>query len=311
MPANDGGEVVHQVVVDTQQETGLPLGVDEAVRLLQRLDGGLRGTHIDKHERLLDKAPACQVAIPMLAIEKEIDRFVEKLDRFREASLRHSERSFQVPEDGLIPQCVFGAHGSRIPPGIGGFEAPLGAGEITLHLAGVAETGPGETSELVDPPLFEGVVTWDLVRDMDSKVSQVNGFGGLLRGGLRAPADEQLAKAPAHEAPVGMEAGEALPRIEGKELLQESGRLGTRPGEGGVDRAKDRWEGIGLMKLEQPAPDLSATSADSEQVKEMLVLLRRTIHGEQVLQSGSIEMVVLHAILLWILLERRYGSASR
>jgi hypothetical protein len=50
-----------------------------------------------------------------------------------------------------------------------------------------------------------------------------------------------------------------------------------------------------LVKREQPTADLTATRADGEQVEELLVLLRRPVHGEQVLQGGGIEMFVLHA----------------
>jgi hypothetical protein len=133
---------------------------------------------------------------------------------------------------------------------------------------------------------------------VDGKVCEVEGLGRLLWRGLAAPPDQELAEAPAHEALVSMKAGEALLRIEGEELLQEPGRLGTRPSEGGVDGAKDRGEGVGLVKLEKPTADLSTAGADSEQMKEMFVLLRRSIHGEQALQGGGIEMLVLHAILL-------------
>jgi len=95
-----------------------------------------------------------------------------------------------------------------------------------------------------------------------------------------------------------VEAGEACFRIEGKELAQELRRLGAGAGEGGVDGAEDWGEGLGLVKLEQPAADLSAARADGEQVKELLVLLHCPVCGEQVLQGGGIEMLVLHAILL-------------
>ena len=94
-----------------------------------------------------------------------------------------------------------------------------------------------------------------------------------------------------------MEAGEAFLRIEGEEFLQQAEGLGTRASQGGVDRAEDRRELFGLVKLEQPAADLSAAGANGEQVKELLVLVRCPVCGEQVPQGGGIEMSVLHAIL--------------
>jgi hypothetical protein len=90
---------------------------------------------------------------------------------------------------------------------------------------------------------------------------------------------------------------EAFLRIKRKKLLQEPKRLTTGSGEGGVDRPKDKRKGTGLMKLEQPAADLPTPGTDGEQMKEMLVLLRGSIHGEPAVQGGGIEMLVLHAIL--------------
>jgi hypothetical protein len=133
---------------------------------------------------------------------------------------------------------------------------------------------------------------------MNREVGEVAGLGRVLRRGLAAPADEQLAEAPAHEARVGVKAREAVLRIEGEELLKEPGGFGMGPGEGGVDRTEGGREGIGLVKLEQPAADLAAARADGEQVEEMLILFRGAIRGEQALQGGGIEVLVLHAILL-------------
>jgi hypothetical protein len=95
-----------------------------------------------------------------------------------------------------------------------------------------------------------------------------------------------------------MEASEAFLRIEGKELFEEPGRFGAGPGESGVDRTEDRGKGVGLVKLEQPPADFTTTGADGEQVEELCVLFRRPVHGEQALQGGGIEVIVLHAILL-------------
>ena len=54
------------------------------------------------------------------------------------------------------------------------------------------------------------------------------------------------------------------------------------------------------MELEEPAAHLSALGADGEQVEELLILLDGAIHGEQALQRGGIEMLMLHAILLGV-----------
>jgi len=133
---------------------------------------------------------------------------------------------------------------------------------------------------------------------MDRQVGEVEGFGGLLGGGLAARAGEELAKTPAHEACVVVETDETFFGIEREELRQELRRLGTGPGEGGIDGAEKGGKGLGLVKLEQPAADLSALWTDGEQVEELLVLLRGAVRGEQALQGGGIEMFVLHAILL-------------
>jgi hypothetical protein len=95
-----------------------------------------------------------------------------------------------------------------------------------------------------------------------------------------------------------VKASETFLRSQEEKLFQEPRSLGARPGEGGIDEPEDRRECVGLVKLEQPASHLPAARADGEQVKELLVLLRRSVCGEQVLQGGGIEMFVLHAILL-------------
>jgi hypothetical protein len=133
----------------------------------------------------------------------------------------------------------------------------------------------------------------------------------VLRCGLAAPADEQLAEAPAHEARFDVKAGETLLWVEREELRQELRRLGAGAGESGVDRAEERGEGVGLVKLEQPAADLAAARADGEQVEEVFILFRGAIRGEQALQGGCIEVLVLHAIPPSKLLERGDSSAFR
>jgi hypothetical protein len=77
-----------------------------------------------------------------------------------------------------------------------------------------------------------------------------------------------------------VESGEAFLRIEGEKLLQEPGGLGTGPGEGRVDRSEDKRESVGLMQREQPASSLAAAGANGEQMEELLVLLRRPVHGK-------------------------------
>lgn len=132
---------------------------------------------------------------------------------------------------------------------------------------------------------------------MDREVGEVEGLGRLLRGGVAASVDQELAEAPAHETRVGMESGEAFLRSEREKLLQQRGCLGAGAGERGVDESEDRREGVGFVKLEQPASHLPAARADREQMEELLVLCRRPVCGEQVFQGGGIEMSVLHAIL--------------
>jgi hypothetical protein len=167
-----------------------------------------------------------------------------------------------------------------------------------VHPLGIPEGTPGEASELIYPALLEELAIGDPVRDVDREVGKVEGLGGLLRSGLAAPANQQLAEAPTHEAQVVMEAGEAFLRSQREKVFQEPRRLGAGSGEGGVDRSEDRGERIGLVKCEKPASHLPAARANGEQVKELLVLLHRPICCEQVLQSGGIEMPVLHVSLL-------------
>jgi hypothetical protein len=133
---------------------------------------------------------------------------------------------------------------------------------------------------------------------MDRQVGEVDRFGGLLRCRPAAPPDQQLTEAPAYEACVGVESIEALVRIEGEQLIQESGGFGAGPGQDGVEEPEDRREGVGLMQLEEPAAHLAAAGADGEQVEKLLILLRGSVRGQQVLQGGGVEVPVLHSILL-------------
>jgi hypothetical protein len=227
-------------VVDAEDEARIALGVDQAGCSLQGLDGGFRFAHLNLRSGLRDEAPAGKVWIPVLAVEEELDGGIEQLDRLGEAPLRRSERRLQVKKDGLVAQGIFGAPGSRLPPGIRHIEAPLGPRMVAVHPAGVPQSGPGEAPKLVDPALLEQAAFRDPVCHMDCQVSEVHGLGRLLRCGLAAPADQQLAEAPAHETRIGVEPGEAFLRSQGEKLLQEPGRLGARPGEGGIDRAEDR-----------------------------------------------------------------------
>ncbi|HKH48668.1 MAG TPA: hypothetical protein VKM72_28725 [Thermoanaerobaculia bacterium] len=73
---------------------------------------------------------------------------------------------------------------------------------------------------------------------MNSQVREVGGLGCVLGCCLAAPKHQQLAQPPAHETGVGVKAGQAFSWIEGNEHFQKPGRLGTRPGEGGVDRTE-------------------------------------------------------------------------
>lgn len=132
---------------------------------------------------------------------------------------------------------------------------------------------------------------------MDGQVSEVEGLGRVVRRGLSAFADKELAEAPAYEAGVRVEAGEAVLGIESGELAQELGRFGAGAGEDGVDEAEDGREGVSLVQLEEPAAGLPADGTHCHEIEELLVLLNRAIDGEQALQGGGIEMLVLHAFL--------------
>jgi hypothetical protein len=277
---------------------GSSIRVNEAAGLLQSLDGGLWIAVLDVGRGLLDEAPAGAVWIPMLAVEEELYCAGEQLERLGEAPLCQAQRGLQIQKDGLVAQGILCAPGSRLPPGIRHVEAPLGSRVVAVHPACISQSGPGEAPKLVDPAFLEEATFGNPVRHMNGQVGEVDGLGRLLRRGLAALADQQLAQAPAHETRIGMQPGEAFLRSQGEKLLQEPGRFGARPCEGGVDESENRVKDVGLMKLEQPASNLSTTGANGEQVEELLVLLRRPVCGQLALQGGGIEMSVLHAILL-------------
>jgi hypothetical protein len=92
-----------------------------------------------------------------------------------------------------------------------------------------------------------------------------------------------------------VEAGEAVFGIEGGELVQKLGRFGAGAGEDGVDKTESGRKSVSLMQLEEPAAGFSADGADRQSMEEVLVLLSRSIDGEQAFQDGGIEVLVLHA----------------
>jgi hypothetical protein len=133
---------------------------------------------------------------------------------------------------------------------------------------------------------------------VDGEVCEMEGLGGLVRCGLTTVPHEELAEAPAYEAAIGVEQGEAVRRIEVLDLVEKAGSLRAGAGQGSVDRTEDRREGLGAVEVEEPASHLSARRADGQQVEELLVLLGGAVCGEQIFQRGGIEVLVLHAFLL-------------
>src|SRR5688572_16913391 len=148
----------------------------------------------------------------MLSVEEKLDGVVKQLERFGETPLRSSQWCLQVHQDRLIAHGVISALGSRLPPGICHIEATLGSREITLDPEGVSKSSPGKASELIDPMFLEEVSIRNPVRHVYGEVGEVPGLGGLLRRGLAAPTDQQLAEPPAQEAAIGIKAGKAFLR---------------------------------------------------------------------------------------------------
>jgi hypothetical protein len=129
------------------------------------------------------------IAVLGLTVEEEVHGSVEQLDRFVEAPLRCAEWRLEIEKDGLVAQRVPGTQDPCLPPGVRHFKTSLGGGEIALHLACVAEPGPGEASELVDPLVLEGLTPCDHVCRVDRQVGKVGGLGRLYGRGLAAFAD--------------------------------------------------------------------------------------------------------------------------
>jgi len=137
------GEVVEEVVTDAKVESRISDGIDEAVGFLQGVDDGF--ALLGQDEGSLDEAPTGEVGIAVLgwSVEEEIDGLVEELEGFGQAALRHPQGGLEVEEDGLIAEGVSDVRGAGFPPGVRHVEGCLGASEIALHFAGVAEGGAG------------------------------------------------------------------------------------------------------------------------------------------------------------------------
>ena len=78
-------------------------------------------------------------------------------------------------------------------------------------------------------------------------------------------------------------------------IFPEARRLGPGAGEGHVHRPEQRRQGTGPVEIEEIATGFAAFRADGDQVKQAAVLVYGAVLGQETLQGGPIQVVVLQA----------------
>jgi hypothetical protein len=82
-----------------------------------------------------------------------------------------------------------------------------------------------------------------------------------------------------------------------REGFPEARRLGPGAGEGHVYRPEQGRQGTRPVEIEEVAAGLAAFRADGDQVKQAAVLVFGAVLGQEALQGGPVQMVVLQARL--------------
>jgi len=79
------------------------------------------------------------------------------------------------------------------------------------------------------------------------------------------------------------------------EDLPEARRLGPGAGEGHVHRSEQRRQGSGPVEIEEIAAGLAAFRADGDQVKQAAIFVFGAVLGQEALQGGPVQVIVLQA----------------
>jgi hypothetical protein len=80
-----------------------------------------------------------------------------------------------------------------------------------------------------------------------------------------------------------------------REGFPEARCLGPGTGEGHIHRPEQRRQGTGSVEIEEVAAGFAASRADSDQVKQTAVLVFSAVLGQETLQGGPVQVVVLQA----------------
>jgi hypothetical protein len=89
------GEIVHEVVAQTEEEAGGSLPVDQGLRLSERGDGALRVSMLDEGIGLLDQSAAVEMGVSMfrISVEEDLRRLIEHPEGLGKPALRRSQRA--------------------------------------------------------------------------------------------------------------------------------------------------------------------------------------------------------------------------
>jgi hypothetical protein len=220
---------------------------------------------------------------------------VEQREGLVEATLITPERRLQGEDVRTISESISRSLFPGLPPRIGHQKGLIRSAKVPSDPASVGEMGPGEGTELVDPPGFEGRSFLEGVGDEHAELRELCCPVRLVGGDFPALPAEELAETPTREASGG--ADEAMTALVGMagETPPEVGRLGAGAGESHLHRAEADGEGAGLVEVEEVAAGSATLRTDGDQMEESAVLVLGAIFAQEALQGALIQMVMLQA----------------
>ena len=235
------------------------------------------------------------VAVLGIALEISGEGAVKQRESLGEAALVTAKWRLQGKDVEPISEGISCGLIPCLPPRIGHGEGFVRSPNVSIHPASISEVSPGEGAKLVDPARFERRALFERVGDQHRELRQLGRPGRIVRGDLPALPAEQLAKTPTREAPSG--AGQTQAALVGmaREDLPETWRLGPGAGEGDIHRSEQRRQGTGPVEIEEIAAGFAAFRADGDQVKQAAVFVFGAVLGQEALQGGPVQVVVLHA----------------
>ncbi len=176
-----------------QQQPGLLFRIDQVQRPADHGDALLGSSRVEEdRDRLTSERPG---PMPFSQIKEEGDRLAQELEGDVEPALTSSQGGLQIQENRLLEEVTRPSldDGKSLPEGF------LGALEVGLDPAGVADIGPGARPQVLQ--LIRSV-TSDIqeIGDSQRQPSKLLPALCVLDAPLQAPLDRQLEETPGAKA---------------------------------------------------------------------------------------------------------------